>query len=171
MEMRPLKAGRYTYYNSPKLSNCIIAANNGHGLIRGIPTITNCTIAGNLNSGIQDSFSTVTNSIVYFNNDGGAQIVNITGTVTYSDVQGSYQGAGNIDADPLFADSANGDYHLKSQAGRWHPASETWILDDVTSPCIDAGDPASPIGLEPEPNGAIINIGAHGGTAQASKTP
>jgi beta propeller repeat protein/parallel beta-helix repeat protein len=171
MEMRPRKSGRYTFYNSPKLSNCIVAANNGHGLLRGIPTITNCTIAGNLKSGIQDSFLTVTNSIVYFNNDGGAQIVNGTGTVTYSDVQGSYPGTGNIDADPLFADPAEGDYHLKSQAGRWHPASETWITDDVTSPCIDAGDPASPIGLEPEPNGGIINIGAYGGAAQASKSP
>ena len=171
MEMRPRRAGRFTYYNSPTLSNCIVAANNGHGLLRGIPTITNCTIAGNRNNGIKDSFSTVTNSIVYFNADGGAQIVNGTGTVTYSDVQGSFQGAGNIDADPFFADPAGGDYHLKSQAGRWHPGSETWITDDFTSPCIDVGDPASAIGLEPEPNGGIINMGAYGGTAQASKSP
>jgi len=178
MEMRPRKAGRYTYYNSPTLSNCIVAANNGHGLLRGIPTITNCTIAGNQKSGIQDSFATVTNSIVYFNGDGVGQIVNSTGTVTYSDVERSYQGAGNIDAnprfidaDPRYADTANSDYHLKSQAGRWDPDSETWILDDVTSPCIDAGDPATAIGLEPSPNGGIINMGAYGGTVQASKSP
>jgi beta propeller repeat protein/parallel beta-helix repeat protein len=171
MEMRPRKSGRYTFYNSPKLSNCIVAANGGYGLLRGIPTLTNCTIAGNIKSGIQDSFLTATNSIVYFNAGGAAQIVNITGTVTYSDVQGAYQGAGNIDADPLFADPAGGDYHLKSQAGRWNPGGEAWITDDVTSPCIDAGDPASSVGLEPEPNGGIINIGAYGGTAQASKSP
>jgi len=91
--------------------------------------------------------------------------------VTYSDVQGSYTGAGNIDVDPLFADPAGGDYHLKSQAGRWHPGSKTWISDDLTSDCIDAGDPASAIGLEPEPNGAVINIGAYGGTTQAGKSP
>jgi beta propeller repeat protein/parallel beta-helix repeat protein len=169
IEMRPRRAGRFTYYNSPQISNCIVAANNGHGLLRGVPTITNCTIAGNLKSGIQDSMPTVTNSIVYFNGD--AQIDNIIGTVTYSDVQGSFQGAGNIDADPLFADLANGDYHLKSQAGRWHPGSETWISDDMTSYCIDAGDPASAIGLEPSPNGAVINMGAYGGTTQASKSP
>jgi beta propeller repeat protein/parallel beta-helix repeat protein len=171
MEMRPRKAGRYTYYNRPILTNCIVAANSGHGLLRGIPTITNCTIAANLNSGIQDSFLTVTNSIVYFNAGGAAQIAGSTGTVTYSDVQDSYPGAGNIDADPLFADLPGGDYHLKSQAGRWNPAGETWITDDVTSPCIDAGDPASPTGLEPEPNGSVINAGAYGGTAQASKSP
>jgi parallel beta-helix repeat protein len=171
IEMRPRKAGRYTYYNSPKLSNCVIAANNGHGLLRGIPTITNCTISGNRNNGIKDSFSTVTNSIVYFNADGGAQIVNSTGTVTYSNVQGSFQGDGNIDADPLFANPAGGDYHLKSQAGRWDPGSKAWISDNVTSNCIDAGDPATEIGLEPSPNGGVINMGAYGGTIQASKSP
>jgi len=62
------------------------------------------------------------------------------------------------------------DYHLKSQAGRWDPNSQNWIQDDVTSACIDAGDPNSPIGHEPFPNGGIINIGAYGGTAEASKS-
>ena len=64
----------------------------------------------------------------------------------------------------------DGDYHLKSQAGRWDPVSESWVKDDVTSPCIDAGDPNSPIGHEPFPNGGIINIGAYGGTVEASKS-
>ena len=63
-----------------------------------------------------------------------------------------------------------GDYHLKSQTGRWDPNSRTWLQDDVTSPCIDAGDPGSPIGEEPFPNGGRINIGAYGGTAEASKS-
>ncbi|MBN2181081.1 MAG: hypothetical protein JW715_04145 [Sedimentisphaerales bacterium] len=63
-----------------------------------------------------------------------------------------------------------GDYHLKSQAGRYDPASETWVIDDVTSSCIDAGDPNSPVGDEPQPNGGIINMGAYGGTSQASKS-
>ncbi len=63
-----------------------------------------------------------------------------------------------------------GDYHLKSQAGRWNPKSQTWVQDDVTSACIDAGDPNSPIGLEPFPNGGYINMGAYGGTSEASKS-
>ena len=120
-------------------------------------------------------------------------------TISYSDVQGGQAGAyvtgnstliwgdGNITNDPCFAgpgywdangtpEDANddfwvdGDYHLKSQAGRWNANSESWVKDDVTSPCIDAGDPASPIGLEPFPNGGIINMGAYGGTAEASKS-
>jgi len=63
-----------------------------------------------------------------------------------------------------------GDYHLKSQAGRWDPNAGTWVQDDATSPCIDAGDPNSPIGLEPFPNGGRVNMGAYGGTAEASKS-
>ena len=35
---------------------------------------------------------------------------------------------------------------------------------------IDAGDPNSPVGKEPEPNGGRINMGAYGGTSQASKS-
>jgi hypothetical protein len=64
----------------------------------------------------------------------------------------------------------DGDYHLKSQAGRWDPSSLKWVLDAVTSPCIDVGDPNTPVGLEPQPNGNRINMGAYGGTAEASKS-
>jgi hypothetical protein len=98
-------------------------------------------------------------------------------------------GPGNIDAAPCFVDPGywdasgtpddpndddvfvEGDYHLKSQAGRWDPNSASWVVDDVTSPCIDAGDPDSPVGDEPAPNGGIINMGAYGGTAEASMSP
>jgi len=62
----------------------------------------------------------------------------------------------------------NGDYHLKSKAGRWDPSNKTWVQDNVESPCIDAGDPSSDVSLEPETNGGIINMGAYGGTAEAS---
>ena len=71
----------------------------------------------------------------------------------------------------MFADADNGDYHLKSQGGRYNVINQTWVTDDVTSPCIDAGDPNSAVGDEPEPNGGRINIGAYGGTAEASKSP
>jgi hypothetical protein len=96
-------------------------------------------------------------------------------------------GQGNLEAVPYFAapgrwDDPNtpdalwddrwidGDYHLKSLAGRWDPNEQRWVMDDVTSPCIDAGDPNSPVGDEPEPNGGRINMGAYGGTAEASKS-
>ncbi|MHC4568751.1 MAG: hypothetical protein ACYTE3_23695, partial [Planctomycetota bacterium] len=89
---------------------------------------------------------------------------------TYSNVQGGWSDEGNIDVDALFADPANGDYHLKSQAGRWCPQTQEWIADDETSPCIDAGDPDSDLHAESSPNGGRINMGAYGGTSQASKS-
>jgi len=47
--------------------------------------------------------------------------------VTYSNIQGSYPGEGNIDADPLFVNPVMGDYHLRPG-----------------SPCIDAGNSSVP---------------------------
>jgi len=41
-------------------------------------------------------------------------------------------------------------------------------MDDLTSPCIDRGDPNNPVGDEPDPNGGIINMGTYGGTSEAS---
>jgi len=176
IEMHPRKAPRFTSYNYPQISNSIIAQNILQGIFGGVPTITNCTIVENLQDGIYGSLPTVTNSIIYFN---GNSIAESTATITYSNVQGSWPGFGNVDISPLFAFpsmiSSNstyiGDYHLKSQAGRWNPDSQTWVQDNVTSPCIDKGDPTSPVSDEPAPNGGIINMGAYGGTAQASMTP
>jgi len=99
-------------------------------------------------------------------------------SVRYSAVQGGWPGEGNIDVDPCFVNLGrqdawtwfNGDYHLKSQAGRWDAKERRWTIDEVTSPCIDAGDPMTPIGLEPFRNGGRINMGAYGGTAEASKS-
>jgi len=129
---------------------------------------------------------TIKNCIVWSSggiwNGGGSTV-----EVDYSSIRNGWPGTGNIDADPCFAapghwdpngtaDDPNddfwveGDYHLKSQAGRWDPNSQSWVIDDVTSPCIDAGDPNSPIGYEPFPNGGRINMGAYGGTAEASKS-
>lgn len=41
----------------------------------------------------------------------------------------------------------------------------------MTSPCIDAGDPASVFGDERQPNGGRVNMGAYGNTVEASKSP
>ncbi len=79
-------------------------------------------------------------------------------------------GTGNLDADPLFVAVDQNDFHLKSQAGHWDAASSAWVADDVTSPCIDAGDPNSPVGPEPFPNGGRVNMGVYGGTCEASKS-
>jgi hypothetical protein len=115
--------------------------------------------------------ATITNTILW---DGGEEISiaeHVQMSVTYSDIQSGWPGEGNIDVDPLFADPDNGDFHLKSQAGRWDAVTRSWVVDDVTSPCIDTGDPDSPVEYEPEPNGGRVNMGAYGGTAEASMSP
>jgi hypothetical protein len=113
-------------------------------------------------------------------------------SIHYSDVPGSDPGLGNIDTDPLFARMGYwadrnrpgivvepdfldavwvaGDYHLRSQAGRWDPKTGSWIVDDATSRCIDGGDPTAAVGPEPSPNGGIVNMGVYGGTTEASKS-
>ncbi len=146
--------GIYCQYSNPRMINCTFNDNSAVDYGGGIygenssPTLTNCILWGNTPEEIHSD-----------------QVV-----VAYSDIQGGFVGEGNMDVDPLFADPENGDYHLKSQAGRYDPHTQTWIVDDVTSLCIDAGDPTSPIGLEPLPNGAIVNMGAYGGTSEASKS-
>ena len=63
-----------------------------------------------------------------------------------------------------------GDYHLQAQGGRWHDVTQTWVMDDVTSPCIDAGDPIISVGNESDPHGDRINIGVYGGSSAASRS-
>jgi hypothetical protein len=72
------------------------------------------------------------------------------------------------DGDAQFMDAANNDFHLKSRAGHWNPTSQSWVTDAVDSPCIDAGDPNSDWTLELWPHGKRTNIGAYGGTPEAS---
>lgn len=81
----------------------------------------------------------------------------------------------SLSNDPLFADPSAGDFHLRSSSGRWDSGASgglgAWILDTNDSPCLDAGDPADGVGAEPAPNGGRINLGAFGGTTEASKSP
>ncbi|MHC4743575.1 MAG: right-handed parallel beta-helix repeat-containing protein [Planctomycetota bacterium] len=87
-------------------------------------------------------------------------------------------GPGLIFADPCYVQGGDGsmgiagDYHLKSKRGRWDLNDSKWVYDVTTSRCIDAGNPGYPLGEEPwGPFNRRINMGAYGGTAEASKTP
>ena len=139
----------------------------------GTATMINCiiwdcprpvTLTDSSNTQIEDRGSHIT--IKYSDIEGGQNGISISGshsTVTW--------GQGNIKADPCFVAASSADCHLKSRAGRWDAAGGSWVLDNVTSPCIDAGDPGSPVAFEPYPNGGIINMGAYGGTDEAGKSP
>jgi hypothetical protein len=155
----------------------------------------NCATEGGALHNKDSEATIIKNSILWGNDDGGGidESAQIDGNgsialVNHSCVQGwtgALGGTGNFDADPCFAelgywdDNAtpmdvnddvwvNGDYHLKSEDGRWDPNKNDWVYDADTSPCIDAGDPNSDWAAEPWPNGKRINMGAYGGTDQAS---
>lgn len=69
---------------------------------------------------------------------------------------------------PLFADPANNDFHERSADGRW--TTNGWVADAVSSPVIDAAEPAAIYTNEPAPNGGRRNAGAYGNTAEAAKS-
>jgi hypothetical protein len=177
------------------LVNCIFSKNQAQSFGGGIRnsnncnvTLTNCTFGLNTavngsslactaddENGYSSNNVQISNCIITDTRNHIFNIDNSTISITYSNVPNSnntnpWSGQGNIYVDPCFADADNGDFHLKSQEGRYDPSSQSWIIDDITSPCIDTGNTDSPIGDEPLPNGDRINMGAYGGTAEASKS-
>jgi predicted outer membrane repeat protein len=134
------------------------------------PTITNVTVVGNKVGLSKPGWGNpnISNSIFWNNINADLTCEVSCGAVTYSCIQRGLAGEGNISADPLFADLAGGDYHLLSQRGRHRPTTSEWVLDDVTSPCVDAGDPSVNPSEERMPNGGRLNMGAFGGTYYAS---
>jgi len=154
--------GIYLCDSSPTFEKVLVtnnsATNFGGGVYCGKisdPEFINTTISENSadsnGGGIYCSYSnpTLLNCILW--NDSPNEIELTTSSsiqVSYSNIQGGWEGEGNIDADPLFADPQNGDFHLN------------WVNfplpDSTLSPCIDAGDPNSPF----DPDGTIADMGA-----------
>jgi hypothetical protein len=186
--------------SSATIANCTFVGNSsqlgmhnqgGGGIVNsgeGSAIVRNCILWGNAGPVGRQMSNACELRISYCTIEGGlygSGVENVEGASVID-------GGGNIDYDPCFADPGywshkddpnlvvepndpnklwvNGDYHLKSQAGRWDANEGRWTNDDVTSLCIDAGDLMSPIGLEPFPNGGVINMGAYGGTNEASKS-
>jgi hypothetical protein len=127
--------------SNPTFVNCLIALNycpwDGGGMLcfdRASATIVNSTFTGNRSfhygggiSSYMTSHPILVNCIIWANDS--QQIYAEEGIdITFSDVQGGWSGAGNIDADPCFVDANNPDPNLSNY--RLNP----------DSPCIDAGD-------------------------------
>ena len=170
------------YGASPVIRNCLIVGNRCEvppiddpdgGVLYFVDSdslVENCTIADNDGAEsdaalrVIDCNVIVTNSIIWdsFRNqvlvDSGNDPV-----IVYSGIQGGWSGVGNIDADPLFV-----------ERGIWTDPGRSWLDGDYhllpESPSIDAGDPDSTPGNEPEPNGGKVNQGAYGGTVHASQS-
>lgn len=174
----------YSLFGSHTFTNCIFAANSaqrwGAGMYNSSSSVTakNCTFSqntarrGGAISNFFNSDAHLTNCILWGDSYNEIYVSKGTVTASYSNVQGGWPGKGNISVEPLFSDPGAHDYHLKSEAGRLAPDNRSgWTKDNVTSPCIDAGDPDSDWTREPVPSGEWINMGAYGGTAEASKSP
>jgi len=115
-----------------------VVARNGGGLGGAWPHVRSSTIAANAGWGVSGhEHAVLVDSTVFGNGD------DIGGDVeaSYCDIgDGDFAGMdGNISADPRFWAPDFGDYRLKAD-----------------SPCIDAGDPASP----PDPDGSRADMGA-----------
>lgn len=179
---------------SPTIKNCLIVGNHSTDPLGAIVNcqdshslFQNITVSDNTGAGdgslfrFTDCAVAITNSILWDNKP--SEITVVSGhdpAILYSDVQGSWPGPGNMTADPLFALARHGagpnagmppdDYHILSETGRWRPDGAGWVADTFSSPCLDAGDPGDSWVDEPRPHGSRINMGAYGGTDQASSS-
>ena len=130
------------------------------------PTLRNLTVVDNT-YGIEayvQSEPDISNCILWHNKNGDL----FQCQARYSCIERESPGMGNFSKDPLFVKPEARDYHLRSERGRYWPEHDVWVLDEVTSPCVDAGDPNADYSEERTPNGGRINVGAYGGTAYAS---
>jgi len=175
------------------IMNNVIAGNrsegDGGGLYDCDELICNNTIVGNVSAtrggGMSQCDAMVCNNIIAYN------VATLAGGIfgpsdsTYNVFWlneggnfggGAISGQGDLVANPRFAEDGvwnsdiwlDGDYHLKSETGRWDARARQWVVDELTSPGIDAGDPGSNWIDELWPHGRRINVGAYGGTPQAS---
>ncbi len=181
------QAGIDIYDGSATVKNCTVYVNTGWWGIRVLsPAVlqNNIVVAdgidriallvGNLTEPTASDYNDL-----YATN--GAAVAEGIFTTTYATLS-SWQTASGKDThslslDPLFANPAAGDFHEKSNGGRYDPSlgfapsnPAAWARDTTTSPSIDRGDPASSYSNEPLPNGNRSNQGAYANTEQTSKT-
>ncbi len=163
-------------------NNSVIGANytRGGGIVSysdATPLILNCTIARNSVSGgsftagagiyISRSYVTIRNTIVEGNtgSGGGVNFSSVdSAAITYSDFYnnagGNFTGSAPAGLGQIVAVNANGDpcdiyFNILLSPLFVNPAAWDYHLQE-TSPCIDAGDPASPL----DPDSTVADIGA-----------
>ena len=130
------------------VTNNVVHGNSGDGMnVRSSYTtaeIVNNTVYGNGGNGLYCNIGaspTVTNTIIREN---ATEIYPGNGSpvFTYCNVKGGWPGTGNIDADPLFSDATNHDFHLTWNSpcrGTGHNAAVTELYDFEGDPRIALG--------------------------------
>jgi predicted outer membrane repeat protein len=164
----------YCEETHPTINSSTITGNSAYLYGGGIycdyhtePTIMNCTITENwadyAGGGIycNDRRLTITNGILWDNfPDQMYAIADNYPSAVYSNIQDSWAGQGNIDADPRFVEAGYWDMNGVWVEGDYH------LLED--SPCVDAGDPnyvpgpnETDLDGNPRVIGGRIDIGAY----------
>jgi hypothetical protein len=174
-------AGIYCYDGAPLIINCVINGNlcaYGGGIYsEGSPTVINCTISQNRTdnggtitdasgAGIFGSIDQVINTIIWGNTANGLPdtISSIFVTVSYSDIEGGWSGAGNISSDPQFVMPGYWNNNGTASIG-----DDYWVPGDfhlkAASPCLDngtsSGAPSIDIEKTPRPQGVGFDMGAY----------
>jgi len=167
-----------SYSAGGNLDHCIISGNSANlgGGIYNMPgsnmLISNCTIFGNAapsyGGGIyfSSSATTVVNTIVANNTGSGGLYFSSSpsASVTYSDINGNlplnFAGTVPPNLGQIVTVNVNGDpcdqyYNLLLNPLFYNPQQADFRLQPG-SPCIDAGDPASP----PDPDNTVADMGA-----------
>jgi len=136
--------GIHCEFSSPRIDGNTITGNSAvtyGGGIRSYPdtpqTVINTILWGNsASTGPQISLGAGSMDVSYCDVEGGSAAVHVAPGATL------YWGEGNMDWDPLFVTGPLGDYYLSQVAAG----------QGSDSPCLDAGDPNSPV-----PGGAPTN--------------
>jgi len=148
--------GIFLYNSSAEVFNCLVVRNfaffgGGISAIKSTPTVTNCTISGNLafvGGGVDVCWAvdiTFNNNILWSNEAfyGRQLFVSRCSTATlnhccYSnrcfDVIGKVETRNCINKNPLFVDSARGDYHLRKSSPCIDKGNDDYVI-----PCIGIG--------------------------------
>ena len=174
--------GGLTLSGSAITHNCLITNNYAHegggGLFTGTsgnPAVSHCTITNNISGegggGVYVGSLIMTNCIVW---DNWAAVLGGDGYVwgygshtfsySYSDLAGDWYieddsvldpGDGLFAADPLFTAGPQGSWYL----------SQTAAGQPTDSPCLDTGDPVSPLfgttRTDLEPDSGVVDVGYH----------
>ncbi|MBN1338976.1 MAG: PKD domain-containing protein [Bacteroidales bacterium] len=126
--------------------NCVLKFNCLTASAIAITTITNCEGAGQCNGLILNS--------ILWNNTGAPQVEG--SSATFSCIQGGYTGQGNIGYNPMFVSGPLGNNYL----------SQTAAGQAQQSPCVDAGDPSTPLfggttRTDHVPDQGVVDMGYH----------
>lgn len=131
-----LTASDTLYINCAFIANTALGGSEfggGIAISESSPVLVNCTFTGNAAAGggavwaVHSAFPVFVNCILWEN---GPEPIRVDDqamvTIEYSDVQGGFEGIGNIDMDPLLLDPMGGNVRLLGG-----------------SPCVDAGSNAA----------------------------